>query len=163
MIINQATRDNAVRSLLSKMNEVYTFLVKEELRDIESMKTVVERICYQTLECSYFIQKYSQNMNFRKLPLCFGAVMLQTTFIPFQGTRLLKNLSSETDARIRKYNNVFDELLQQFRNRAAGDTLVVVHRIWEGIKDLEALGSSTLCSEIVTPVLTRIMQLRTRT
>ena len=57
-----------------------------------------------------------------------------------QGTRLLKNLISETDARVRKYNSVFDELLQQFRNRAAGDTLVVVHRIWEGIKGLEALG-----------------------
>ena len=55
--------------------------------------------------------------------------------------RLLKNLISETDARVRKYNNVFDELLQQFRNRAAGDTLVVVHRIWEGIKGLEGLGS----------------------
>jgi hypothetical protein len=58
-----------------------------------------------------------------------------------QGMRLLKNMISETDARVRKYNNVFDELLQQFRNRAAGDTLVVVHRIWEGIKSLEALGS----------------------
>lgn len=58
-----------------------------------------------------------------------------------QGTRLLKNLISETDARVGKYNSVFDELMHQFRNRAAGDTLVVVHRIWEGIKGLEALGS----------------------
>ena len=57
-----------------------------------------------------------------------------------QGTRLLKNLISGTDARVREYNNVYDELLQQFRNRAAGDTLVVVHRIWKSIKDLEALG-----------------------
>ena len=71
MIIDQTTRDDSVRSLLSKMNEVYSFLVKEELRDIESMKTVVERICYQTLECSYFIREYSQNKNFRKLMLIF--------------------------------------------------------------------------------------------
>jgi hypothetical protein len=67
MIIDQTTRDNSVRSLLSKMNEVYSFLMKEDLRDIESMKTVVERICHQTLECSYFIREYSQNKNFRKL------------------------------------------------------------------------------------------------
>ena len=67
MIIDQRTRDNSVHSLLSKMNEVYTSLMKEDLRDIESMKTVVERICYQTLECSYFIREYSQNKNFRKL------------------------------------------------------------------------------------------------
>lgn len=67
MIIDQKTRDNSVRSLLSKMDEVYTFLMKEDLQDIESMKTVVERICYQTLECSYFIREYSQNKKFRKL------------------------------------------------------------------------------------------------
>jgi hypothetical protein len=76
--------------------------------------------------------------------------MSMHAFISFiQGTRLLKNLISETDARVRRYNNVFDELMQQFRNRAAGDTLVVVHRIWEGIKDLEALGN-ILYTEIVT-------------
>jgi hypothetical protein len=79
-----------------------------------------------------------------------------------QGMRLLKNLISETDARVRNYNNVFDELMQQFRNRAAGDTLVVVHRIWEGIKGLETLGS-ILCTEIVTPVLIHIMQSKTQT
>lgn len=72
MIIAQTTRDDAVRSLLSKMDEVYTFLMKEELRDIESMKTVVERICYQTLECSYFIREYSQNKGFRMLSWYFG-------------------------------------------------------------------------------------------
>ena len=52
-----------------KMNEVYTFLTKKELRDVESMKTVVERITRQTLECSYFIQEYSKNEKFRKLML----------------------------------------------------------------------------------------------
>ena len=31
------------------------------------------------------------------------------------------------------YNDVFDKLLQDFRDRAAGDTLVVVHRIWEDL------------------------------
>jgi hypothetical protein len=67
MVIDQTTRDNSVRFLLLKMNEVYTFLMKEELRNIESMKTVVERICYQTLECSYFVREYSQNKKFRKL------------------------------------------------------------------------------------------------
>jgi hypothetical protein len=66
MIIDQTIRDDSVCALLSKMNEVYNFLMKEELRDIESMKAVVERICHQTLECSYFIREYSQNKKFRK-------------------------------------------------------------------------------------------------
>ena len=51
------------------MNEVYTFLMRKELRDIGSMKIVVERITFQTLECSYFIREYSRNEKFRKLRL----------------------------------------------------------------------------------------------
>ena len=124
------------------------------------MKTVVERICYQTLECSYFIREYSQNKNFRKLNWYFGAET--SAFISFiQGTRLLKNFISETDARVRNYNDVFDELMQQFRNRATGDTLLVVHRIWEGIKGLETLGS-ILCTEIITPLLIHLTQSKTQ-
>ena len=79
-----------------------------------------------------------------------------------QGTRLRKNLISETDARVRIYNNVFDEPMQQFRNGAAGDTMVVVHRIWDDFKGFEALGS-ILCVEIVSPVLIHIMQSMTQT
>ena len=66
-IIDQKNRDAAVCSLLSKMNEVYAILTKAGLRDIQSIKEVVERISQQTLECSYFIQKYAQNEKFRKL------------------------------------------------------------------------------------------------
>ena len=65
MIIGQANRDGNVGSLLIKMNEVYTFLTQADLRDIKSMKTVVACICKQTLECSYFIQKYAQDTKFR--------------------------------------------------------------------------------------------------
>jgi len=69
MIIDQVNRDNSIESLLLKMNEVYTFLTGEELRRIESMKTIVERITRQTLECSYFIREYSKNEKFRMLRL----------------------------------------------------------------------------------------------
>lgn len=79
-----------------------------------------------------------------------------------QGTRLLKNLISDTDTLVRNYSNVFDELLQQFRDRAAGDTLVVVHRIWEGMKSIEALGNVSK-TPLVTPILIYIMQLKTQT
>jgi len=52
----------------------------------------------------------------------------------FQGMRLLKNLfSPENKTLVQHYNSVFDNLLQEFRDRAAGDTLVVVHRIWEDL------------------------------
>ena len=47
--------------------------------------------------------------------------------------RLLKNLFSKAKTLMQDYNDVFDKLLQEFRDRAAGDTLVVVHRIWEDL------------------------------
>ena len=52
----------------------------------------------------------------------------------FQGTRLLTNFfSSKVDTLVQGYNNVFDKLLRDFRDRATGDTLVVVHRIWKDL------------------------------
>ena len=66
MIIDQVNRDDSIRSLLLKMDEVYAFLTGEELQRIESMKTVVERVTRQTLECSYFIREYSKNEKFSK-------------------------------------------------------------------------------------------------
>ena len=66
-------------------------------------------------------------------------------FIGFlQGMRLLKNLFSETDTLVQGYNDVFDKLLQEFRDRAAGDTLVVVHRIWEDLTKFDDLRESFL-------------------
>jgi hypothetical protein len=51
-------------------------------------------------------------------------------------------LFSETDTRVQCYNDVFDKLLQEFRDRAAGDTLVVVHRIWEDLTKVDDLRES---------------------
>ncbi|KAF8342414.1 WD40 repeat-like protein [Amanita rubescens] len=115
-IIDQVNRDDSIRSLLLKMDEVYTFLTGEELQRIESMKSVVECITHQTLECSYFIREYSKNEKFR--------------------TRFIKNLLSGTDDRVKEFNGVFDKLMQEFRDGAIGDTLVVVHRIWDHFEGL---------------------------
>ena len=49
------------------MDEVYTFLTTAELKVVESMKTIVDRITLQTLECSHFIQAYCANQKFREL------------------------------------------------------------------------------------------------
>jgi len=66
-IVEQADLDSSVRALLSKMDEIYTFLTNEELKVIESMKSIVERITHQTVQCSYFIQAYCGDQKFRKL------------------------------------------------------------------------------------------------
>ena len=67
IIVKQAHLDDSIRDLLSKMDEVYTFLTTVGLKDIQPMKPIVERITRQTLECSYFIQAYCGNQKFRKV------------------------------------------------------------------------------------------------
>ena len=47
-----------------------------------------------------------------------------------QGMKLLKNLvSSKVKTFMQDYNDVLYRLLQEFRDKAAGDILVVMHRI----------------------------------
>ena len=61
------------------MNEVYEFLTKAQLRVIVSMKSVVERITDQTLQCSYFIQEYSRNEKFHMSTLCHNTITSELT------------------------------------------------------------------------------------
>ncbi len=63
------------------MDEVYTFRMGEELRRIESLKIVVERITRQTLECSYFIREYSKNEKFRTLRLYCNTTGAELTYL----------------------------------------------------------------------------------
>ena len=67
IIIEQVHLDVSVCTLLSKMNEVYTFLTTAGLNAITSMKTIVERITHQTVQCSYFIQVDCANQKFREI------------------------------------------------------------------------------------------------
>jgi len=63
-------------------------------------------------------------------------VIVEFTLTFFAGIRLGKNVLSQTDGMVTTYNAVFDDLMEQFRNRAARDTVVVVHRVLEGVQEL---------------------------
>ncbi|KAG2150683.1 uncharacterized protein EDB93DRAFT_329266 [Suillus bovinus] len=122
MILDQAERDVAVSTLLSKISEVYTFITEEEeLTKIESMVAIYEKIAHQTLECADFISHYSETKSAWK--------------------RLGKHIFDETDATIQSYNNVLDGLMQQFRDRAARDTVVIVRHMAESL-DLVGMESA---------------------
>ncbi|KAF8962292.1 hypothetical protein BDZ97DRAFT_1702551 [Flammula alnicola] len=109
MIIGQNARDESISALLNKIENVYTFITQKDLETIKSMDIVVTRICQQTLECAYFLRDYTKAKSYWR--------------------RLGKNLISEVDIRAQQYNTVFDGLLQQFRDQAIQDTVVVTHRI----------------------------------
>ncbi|KAG1786452.1 uncharacterized protein HD556DRAFT_1300145, partial [Suillus plorans] len=123
MILDQADRDVAVSGLLSKISEVYTFIAEEEeLAKIQPMLAIYGKIAQQTLECTDFISHYSETKN--------------------AWIRLGKHVFDETDETIQSYNNVLDSLMQQFRDQAARDTVVIVHRMGE-ILDLAGMEYAT--------------------
>ncbi|KAG1725688.1 uncharacterized protein EDB91DRAFT_1167458 [Suillus paluster] len=110
IILDQADRDAAVSHLLSKISEVYTFIAEDEaLAKIQSMLAIYGKIARQTLECADFITHYSETKSAWK--------------------RLGKHIASETDATIKSYNEALDGLMQQFRDRAVRDVVVIVHRM----------------------------------
>jgi hypothetical protein len=78
-ILAQTDRDQAILRLLEKLGQVYEFMMQDNtLGGIPSMKSIVERIAKQTLECSKFIKDYSATKNYWR--------------------RLGKNIISETDS-----------------------------------------------------------------
>ncbi|KIK33561.1 hypothetical protein CY34DRAFT_35281, partial [Suillus luteus UH-Slu-Lm8-n1] len=110
MILDQADRDDAVSRLLSKISEVFTFITEEkELMKIQSMLATYGKIAQQTLECADFIRHYAET---------------KSVWI-----RLGKHVFDETDATIQSYNDVLDSLMQQFRDLAARDTVVIAHHM----------------------------------
>ncbi|KIK33349.1 hypothetical protein CY34DRAFT_715689 [Suillus luteus UH-Slu-Lm8-n1] len=77
------------------------------LGKISSMHPILGKISQQTRECADFIKNYSETKNF--------------------GKRLIKNVLSETDDTIKKFNDVFDKLMQSFRDNLICDVAIHVH------------------------------------
>ncbi|KAG2352652.1 hypothetical protein BDR07DRAFT_1615578 [Suillus spraguei] len=119
VILAQTNRDEAVASLLYKLEQVYNFITQDDmLRQLSSMDDIIGQIAQQTLECANFIAHYSETKSF--------------------WTRIGKNVISETDDTIKGYNDVLNALMQKFRDRVARDTAVHVHRTGE-ILDLSGM------------------------
>ena len=102
------------------MDSVYTFLTRKELQGINvSMKTVFERITNRTLECFYFIQEHSKNKKFRKVWLYRSMIFDELTYTSrdedYQEHGFRNSRPHGKD------NSIFDRLLQDFQNEAAGD------------------------------------------
>ncbi|PPQ72843.1 hypothetical protein CVT26_003476 [Gymnopilus dilepis] len=119
LIVNQVERDKSVHDLLLKMDKIYKLLNETESEKIRSpaMKSALERISQQTLECVYFIQKYAQDHKFRQ--------------------RLIKHLFPNTNARIQGYQQALDELLQELLHGAELSTSLTVQRIWDEVQDIQ--------------------------
>jgi len=64
MILDQAARDDAVSTLLTKVSEVYDFITEGgTLAEIKSMQATYVKISQQTLVCADFIAHYAETKN----------------------------------------------------------------------------------------------------
>ena len=127
MILDQQDRDNAVQDLLKKLSDVYAFMNEEErLAEIPTMKDLYGKLARQTLECADFIVHYAETKS-----ACKSSVLrcrhpaFNNMF--WTGKRLAKNVLKETNSVIQSYNNVFDNLMQQFRDGAVSHIVINVH------------------------------------
>ncbi|KAG2747646.1 hypothetical protein P692DRAFT_20736775, partial [Suillus brevipes Sb2] len=77
------------------------------------MLATYRNIAQQTLVCADFISHYSET---------------KSVWI-----RLGKHIFDETDTTIQSYNDTLDSLMQQFRDLAARDTVVIAHHIDESL------------------------------
>ncbi|KIK38627.1 hypothetical protein CY34DRAFT_14919 [Suillus luteus UH-Slu-Lm8-n1] len=110
IILAQANRDAALLKLLEKLSEVYVFITQDEmLGKISSMRDIIGKISQQTRECARFISNYSETCNFWK--------------------RIGKNAFSETTDTIQKYSDVFDRLMQNFRDQVTRDVAIHIQDI----------------------------------
>ncbi|KAG2338716.1 hypothetical protein BDR05DRAFT_1041822 [Suillus weaverae] len=117
MILAQADRDTALLKLLEKLGEIYGFITQDEiLGQISSMRAILGKISQQTHECAHFITNYSKTSNF--------------------WIRLGKNVFSETTDTIQQYSDVFDGLMQNFRDQVARDVAIHIHDIGTHIHDI---------------------------
>jgi len=71
MVIAQSDRDQAVLGLVDKLDQVYGFMIQDEmLGQISSMRGILGQISQQTLECARFIRDYSETKSFCESSSC---------------------------------------------------------------------------------------------
>jgi hypothetical protein len=132
MLLAQVERDDSIRELLRKLGDVYKFLAEKQdkLRNIQSMNAVFGKLVQQTVECADFVSRYSETKIFCE----YSTINILPRFMDMHshihvGHRLSKNIIAETDNVIKKYNSVLDDLMQQFRDIAMRDVVLVVQEV----------------------------------
>jgi hypothetical protein len=71
MVIAQSDRDQAVHSLVDKLDQVYSFMIQDHtLSQISSMRGILGQISQQVLGCARFIRDYSETKSFCESSSC---------------------------------------------------------------------------------------------
>ena len=117
------------------MNKTYQlFQSNRALERVEEFKDYFDVLLKQTIECAYFIQKYSSHG--------FGVLQTyldNTSIYIVAVTRAIEGVFLSPDDTIDAYKEKFDQLSNDFKGQATLSTTIVVHRILDEVSNIGQL------------------------
>lgn len=118
------------------MDNTYSFVQEAQpMKKIESHGRIVALMAQQTTECAYFIRDYTLNKDFCRSPSIFHDEVSSLPSLP--GIRTLRNtFMSDTDSKIKQYEDTFKELSMAFQDRAILQTRIIVSHIMDNLESL---------------------------
>ena len=96
------------------------------------MKDVLAEIAQVVQECAQFVVKYSETKSFCT-PITSVLSYSHDSLIFFIGSRLGKNVLSETASKVANYNLKLDRLMQELRDQALLNVQYNVQQSWENL------------------------------
>ncbi|KAJ6541484.1 hypothetical protein B0H19DRAFT_1268478 [Mycena capillaripes] len=119
VVIAQKERDDKFRKLIHATTEVFDFLNRMKVADLDGHKHTVKMLALQTTECAYFIRDYAKHKRFI---VRVGASLLSGT---------------ELDGKIAEYERKFEQFKTAFRTNSALNIEITVVRIAERMDDID--------------------------
>ncbi|KAJ7359914.1 hypothetical protein DFH08DRAFT_686839, partial [Mycena albidolilacea] len=119
VVIAQKERDDKFRKLIHTTTEVFDFLNRMKVADLDGHKQTMKMLALQTTECAYFIRDYTKHKS----------------FIVRVGANLLSG--TELNGKIAEYERKFEQFRTAFRTNATLNTEIAVVRIAERMNDID--------------------------
>jgi hypothetical protein len=134
IILNQKERDNNLGHLLEVMADAYAFVKEAQpVKKIESQNRIIMVMVRQTTECSYFIREYATTVSFSMSLSIQGTYKISPSLL-LLGKRVLEHILSDTDNKIKQYENKFKELKSALQERGVLQTEITVFRILDIVR-----------------------------
>ena len=133
-LMTQMNIDQSMVGLLSKISQVYAFIIEEALINIGQIKEPVMAISKLISTCVRFIQSYPEARTFCMLLLKVNSSLGSHFF--YQGVNLRKNVLHETNKVVFIYSNALDVLMQQCWGIIKLDLPVSVNRLLDDISHI---------------------------
>lgn len=123
-------RDEKIRTLVQDIDAFYSFVLERanNINVAETWHQLYMDILRQTVECSYFIDRYAYDKYCACFPRLLGWKSV-TAYLYHVAKRLAKHTFSRVDDTITKYGVAFNRLKERFDRDTAVQTELVSTRV----------------------------------